>query len=294
LLACLWLWCLLAAGGPDPGTTEPASRAPTTQDAGAPATASSPPAQGSPAPNVPPSPETVARARSHFDAGNGYYASGLYQDAIREFQAGYALVPRPSFLVNLGQAYRKVGNLDRAKESYVSYLRSLPADSPLRDQALRVLAEIEVQLEERGRADEAPRPPAPIAPPPVVHATTPVAPPAPPPPNGARWIGVGVATAGVGLLVAGSVLELRAKNLSDELSAIDRMGGAFDPGKDRLGRRQESIGTGLLIGGGAAVVTGVGLYFLLAHRGDSARSLAVSPAFAPERRTFALSLRGSF
>jgi hypothetical protein len=294
LLACLWLWCLLAAGGPDPGTTEPASRAPSTQDSGAPATGASLPAQGSPAPTTLPSPETVARARSHFDAGNGYYASGLYQDAIREFQAGYALVPRPSFLVNLGQAYRKVGNLDRAKESYVAYLRSLPADSPLRDQALRVLAEIEVQLEERGRAEAAPRPPAPVVPPPVLRVATPLPPPAPPPPSAARWIGVGVATAGVGLLVAGAVLELRAKNLSDELSATDRSGGPFDPGKDRLGRRQERIGTGLLIGGGAAVITGVGLYFLLAHRGENARALALSPAFAPERGTFALSLRGSF
>jgi tetratricopeptide (TPR) repeat protein len=243
-------------------------------------------------PTVPPSPETVARARSHFDAGNGYYASGLYQDAIREFQAGYALVPRPSFLVNLGQAYRKLGNLDRAKESYVSYLRSLPAESPLRDQALRVLAELEVQLEERGRTQETPRPPPP-APPAIVKAAPPE-PPAPAPLSGARWIGFGVAAAGVGLVVAGTVLEVRAKNLSDDLTRLDRMGATFDSAKDRLGRREQAIGTGLLIGGGAAVVTGVGLYFLLAHRGESARTLALSPAFAPERGTFALSLKGSF
>ena len=59
-----------------------------------------------------------SRARAHYEVGLGMYHLGNYRDAIREFSAGYELSPRPQFLINLGQAYRKLGELDKAREMF--------------------------------------------------------------------------------------------------------------------------------------------------------------------------------
>jgi tetratricopeptide (TPR) repeat protein len=229
----------------------------------------------------------VARARAHFDAGNAHYAAARYKEAIQEFQAGYALVPRSSFLVNLGQAYRKLGDLDRAKESYVAYLRSLPEDSPLRDQALRVLAEIEVQRQARGARVQPAEPPPP-APPVFVRKSAPT--PAEPPSRAGRWVGVGLIAAGVGLAGAGLVFELRAKAASDELSDLDHRGGVYDPEKDRIGRRDETLGAVLLGAGGLATAAGVTVFLIF---GPSDAPMALLPSLAPGGAR-GLMLKGSF
>jgi tetratricopeptide (TPR) repeat protein len=248
---------------------------------------------------------SLVRARAHFDAGNAHYAAGRYPEAIREFQAGHALVPRPSFLLNLGQAYRKIGDLDHAKDAYVAYVRSLPDDSPLRDQAMRVLAEIELQTSHQADAHPEANPH-----PPEVNPPLPIAPAVPgdAPPRAhtgaGRWIGIGLASAGVALLASGTLFELRAKSASDELSDLDRRRGVFDAGKDRVGRRDETVGMVLLAAGGLATVTGVSLFFALRRDGSGANAsdissgrgshLALAPAFAPDGRPFAFALTGRF
>lgn len=210
----------------------------------------------------------VEQARTHFDAGNEHYAAGRFHEAIRHFQAGYALVPRPNFLVNLGQAFRQVGDLARAKEAYVSYVRALPEKSALRDQALQVLAEIEVQIHERQPATAAGGP-SPLRDSPELAVAPPLAPLPPPAADGggnARWIAVGVGAAGLALAGAGLAFELRAKSASDDLTALAERGLLFDPARERAGERDERIGIGLLAAGGAALAAGV-LVFVLLDRG---------------------------
>jgi tetratricopeptide (TPR) repeat protein len=90
--------------------------------------------------------DDVTRARTHFEAGRALYSLGNYPDAIREFSAGYALVPRPQFLLNLGQAYRKQGDLTKARDEYRKFLEQAPADDPDREQVTQIVAELDQQI----------------------------------------------------------------------------------------------------------------------------------------------------
>ncbi|HEY0709445.1 MAG TPA: hypothetical protein VGG33_21730 [Polyangia bacterium] len=272
---------LAPAAGSSQATTPRAAGNPGRSNANVtpPAPAPSPPAPAR-------DPETVrilAEARMHFDAGQDHYANQRYQDAIRSFQAGYALVPRPNFLVNIGQAYRKLGNLVRAKEAYVAYVRALPENSALRDQALTVLAEIEVQLHE-GQPDAVGRPP--TANPPVTLPPVALDEPARRHSTAATWLGAAFGGAGVGLIAAGAGFQWRAKTASDSLALSSQRGDEFDINEERAGKRAERYGNRLFIAGGAMMVTGLVLFFVidgigdepttLLKRGDGA-SLALSP-----------------
>ena len=116
--------------------------------------------------------DAATKSKAHFEAGRALYRIGSYSEALREFQAGYELAPRPQFLVNIGQAYRKLGEASRAKESFEKYLAAAPADSLERPQIERLVAELTREI----AASSPPRTP---APPPQT------APPAEPAPSGA-------------------------------------------------------------------------------------------------------------
>jgi tetratricopeptide (TPR) repeat protein len=83
-------------------------------------------------------PPDTTRAKNHFEAGRALYYLGNYAEAIREFSAGYELTRKPEFLINLGQAYRKLEDLPRAAEMYQRFLDTAPPTAPEREQARRV------------------------------------------------------------------------------------------------------------------------------------------------------------
>jgi tetratricopeptide (TPR) repeat protein len=105
-------------------------------------------------------PDVVKRAQTHFRAGKTLYDLGQYPDAIREFAAGYALVPKPEFLLNLGQAYRRAHDLPQAREMFLRYLEKAPPNAPERGQVRDTLRELDAELE---KAPPAPPPAAPPA-----------------------------------------------------------------------------------------------------------------------------------
>lgn len=86
--------------------------------------------------------DQIARAKTHFEAGRALYNLGNYSDAVREFLAGYELVPRREFLLNIAQTYRKLRNFARARAMYEKYLAEAPADDPRRDSVRKNLAEV--------------------------------------------------------------------------------------------------------------------------------------------------------
>ena len=140
-------------------------------------------------------------ARSHFVAGEEEYARGRWQEALHEFQLGYALSPRPEFLINFAQVYRKLGDYDAAARECRRYLATAPPPE-LAAQAERLLQQIDEERA-KGTPPAAPKPtppPAaappvaaapvaapPVAAPPVVVAPAIVAPP-PPPKKKRTWI----------------------------------------------------------------------------------------------------------
>lgn len=114
--------------------------------------------------------DAIARARTHFEAGRALYQLGNYTEAAREFAAGYQLVPRPQFLLNLGQCYRKLDDLPQAREMYRRYLDKASVNDPERPQAQQILGEIERQIAAR-QATASP-PPTPAPPPAAAPAAT--------------------------------------------------------------------------------------------------------------------------
>lgn len=119
-------------------------------------------------------------AKRHYDRGTSLFALDRYDEAIKEFEAGYLDAPLPAFLYNIGQAHKKAGRPERARSYFERYLEMAPeaADRP---QVERLIAEIDAAARS-GVPVPAPSPPA--APP--TAATPPAAtPPAVPPPAAA-------------------------------------------------------------------------------------------------------------
>jgi tetratricopeptide (TPR) repeat protein len=260
------------------------------------APAAEPPAPAAaPVTQAEPQDPSFQRARQHFEDGNAHYTAGRYAAALEEFQAGYRLVPRPSFLLNMGQTYRKLEDLPKAKEAYIAYLRTLPDNSPLRAQIAQIVVDIELQLGQRP-SEPVPRERKPVQPDlplsdPFATPAPPAAPP-PPPDDGKRrtWIGIGVGALGLALVGTGITLELLAHQESEELTALDRAMDRFDRDKERRGLLYERLGIGFLAAGGAALAAGTVLVVL--GRREAARGADLSFSITP--RAAGLTLRAGF
>jgi len=97
-----------------------------------------------------------ASARDHFQRGQKLSANGEYAGAYREFAAGYALTERPLFLFNMAEAARANGELAKARDNYVQFMRADPKSA--------LAATAQARVAELDRAAAPPKPePAPAA-----------------------------------------------------------------------------------------------------------------------------------
>jgi tetratricopeptide (TPR) repeat protein len=138
------------------------------------------------------------QAAAHYQLGEHAYADGRFADALSEFQLGYALAPRPEFLINFAQVHRKLGRLGDAGIDCERYLATGPSPARAAD-VQRLLAAIR---EEEATALRLP--PAPAAPSPEVAV---VAAPAPSPRRPRRGALIGGLVAG-GVVLAGVAITL--------------------------------------------------------------------------------------
>jgi hypothetical protein len=101
-----------------------------------------------------------ARARAHFEAGRAFYSIGNYEEALREFLTGYQIVPKPKFLLNIAQSYRKMGQLANARAMCLRYLAEESPEERARfaDEVNRLMHEIDEALANKET-------PPPVAPP---------------------------------------------------------------------------------------------------------------------------------
>jgi hypothetical protein len=98
--------------------------------------------------------------RRLFQRGQGSLEAGDYRAAARAFEAGYAAAPRVGFLLNIGNCYRKLGELGKARQFYWRFLDAAPRRHPSRTEVMEYLRSME-QIEADGVAvDVAPEPPA--------------------------------------------------------------------------------------------------------------------------------------
>jgi tetratricopeptide (TPR) repeat protein len=141
-----------------------------------------------------PPPDLMALAHKHYEAGRALYELGKFEAAVGEFEEGYRLAPRPSFLVNIAQCDRQLGRVEHARQMYEKFLAAAPIDDPMRGDVKQLLASMPPPERPAGMA-------APIAPP---AATVAVERPH------RRWqrdaLGLTLAAGGVAAVAAGAVL----------------------------------------------------------------------------------------
>ncbi|HEX6838089.1 MAG TPA: tetratricopeptide repeat protein [Polyangia bacterium] len=216
------------------------------------------------------------RARGHYEIGLGLYRLGDYQGALKEFAAGYELARKPGFLLNLGQTYRKLGELREARDMYRQFLAEVARDDPARPEARKVLAEIEQAIRKSPPPDSsspsssaaATPEPAPAVAAPAVTAPAVSAPaePAPvavqataPPHQHRRALRIGgivVGVVGVGLLGGGIGTAVAADGIARDLNSADRSGAVFDPSQDHAYSVDRALSTGFFVSGAALAATG--------------------------------------
>jgi tetratricopeptide (TPR) repeat protein len=118
----------------------------------------------------------LREARAHYEQAVANYNLDEYAPALAEFREAYRIKPDPSFLFNIAQCHRKLGQNDAALDFYRKYLRNLP-DAPNRADVERMIAELHAK-ETAPQPDATPAP-APVAAPTPVPAPPPLAAPAP-------------------------------------------------------------------------------------------------------------------
>src|SRR3954468_3103346 len=84
----------------------------------------------------------LREARDHFRRGKEAYSAQRFEDAYREFEAGYRLSSRPLFLFNMGHAKRRAGAPGEARALFRRSLELQP-DSPQRAEVEAILRELE-------------------------------------------------------------------------------------------------------------------------------------------------------
>lgn len=75
--------------------------------------------------------EDEAEGRRLFKRGQELFVEGRYLEAAQTFEAGYAAAPRSAFLINIAHAYRRAGELHKAK-SYYQRLLEVEPNTPQR------------------------------------------------------------------------------------------------------------------------------------------------------------------
>jgi tetratricopeptide (TPR) repeat protein len=100
--------------------------------------------------------EASDQARADFQKGQTEYNLGNYAAAARYFEETYRRKPVPALLFNIAQCYRFIGNLEKAVQTYRSYLRTAPAGDKNIDLAQELLEQVEAALASKNKAESSP------------------------------------------------------------------------------------------------------------------------------------------
>jgi tetratricopeptide (TPR) repeat protein len=135
-------------GSPPPAAAPSAIPAPAAASAPAPASAASP----VPAESVPPSsiepPPSDAPAEAHVAYANLLFQAGLYADAAAALRRAYERNPKPIYLFNAGQSYRKGLYPVEALELYERFIAIAPTH-PLANEARGHVQTIQALLQKQ-------------------------------------------------------------------------------------------------------------------------------------------------
>ncbi|HEY5938541.1 MAG TPA: hypothetical protein VIU61_28010 [Kofleriaceae bacterium] len=192
----------------------------------------------------------TAKVEAVYERGTKHYDLGEFDAAAAAFKEAYALLPDPTFLFNIGQAYRQANKCGDARTAYKSYLRNLP-EADNRKKVEQFLVELDACVAREEARIAAMRPPPPIViRPPLRHRTLRLA---------------GFATAGAGVLLAGGGLFFTARAAEAASDLEERCAIMCDAEKvralDERGRAASRNAAIFYVAGGAAVVAGAVMVF---------------------------------
>lgn len=227
-----------AAPSATPAPADPAAATPA-----APAAAAAPAADAKPAPPTL-TPEQLALAKQHFDAGTQAFAEKRYDTALNEFTTSFEISKEPDLLYNLHRVAVRLGQKEMAIGYLHDYLRYRPEES----------SKIQTEIDQLN----APPPPPPpvLAPPPPSVETSRTAP---------RWPGSVLMVLGGASAVTGAALLIATAPLS------------ADPAADKV-RTNSLLGAGGFLAATGAVEFIAGLAIYLKRRPPA--HVAVLPAGA--------------
>ncbi|HLK88588.1 MAG TPA: tetratricopeptide repeat protein [Polyangia bacterium] len=126
----------------------------------------------------------IDAARAHSQEGDAYYKLEKYANAIAEYEQAYLAKPDPSFLYNIAQCHRLMGQGAEAIKFYRRFLKDAP-NAPNRAVAEKHIRDLEEAAahgpQPPASASSPVAPPPATAPPPAAPPTEPVTPLSPPP-----------------------------------------------------------------------------------------------------------------
>lgn len=198
------------------------------------------------------------RAEELYKNGAESYFKGDFLTALSSFKQGHELDPNAMFLYNISLCYGKLENYDEAlKNAEKAHKTGLPPEvndknlarviayhANLKSQQLATAPRSATQSVEAQVSDPTPMPP--------VKSSK---------PSWLGWTGVGVATAGTGMLVGAIVIDA---GLDSDINAYDEAIARDDIRESARLKTdidsQQLLGKVLLISGGALAATGIALF----------------------------------
>jgi len=203
-----------------------------------------------------------------YDDGASHYQKGEYGEAIALWQRAFDLTKAPLLLFNLGQAYRLKGDCTKALELYDSYLNvePHPSDRDQIQQAIGICKQIELEREQREQRERAQREQheREVEQARLARAKARAAQLEAQIQRDRRLRHGGLITGGAGLAIAitGGAFVLVARARANDVANHT---GEWDAAAQRLqdaGKRDDAIGTPMVFGGVAAILTGATLWVL--------------------------------
>jgi tetratricopeptide (TPR) repeat protein len=94
-------------------------------------------------------------ARQRFKEGSQHYDLGEYKEALAAFKDAYREYEDPSFLFNIAQCYRQLGDKDQAVRLFRTFIAKLP-DAPNRDEVRATIATLQDAIDRERAARSAP------------------------------------------------------------------------------------------------------------------------------------------
>lgn len=230
-------------------------------------------------------------AKIHFQAGEQYYKSSHYVEAISEFNEAYRLSQAPALLYNIAQAYDRMGDFVHAREYLQKYIDSGQTDPGELPSLKEKLRGYDKRIADEKSAEDAKRraaPPPPVAPPPET-APAPVAPApqvietqTPRPYKTWKWVaaGTGVACFVVAGLFAADASKME-KNLENAAATQATYTGDL-PNDYARGDRDSKLAIAFGVAGVGLAATGV-IFFILDARSGTEKipQARIAPVIGP-------------